>query len=141
MSRQEKTVFVTRKMHFNAAHKLHNPEWSDKKNLEVFGPCANANWHGHNFDLFVTVKGHPNPLTGFVMDLKKLKVILESKVVSKMDHQNLNLDVDFMQGLIPSIENIAISIWEQMEGELPPEVQLHCVKLYETHNQYVEYFG
>ncbi|MFY0644708.1 MAG: 6-carboxytetrahydropterin synthase [Bacteroidia bacterium] len=138
---RKRTVFVTRKMHFNAAHKLYNPSWSDEKNDEVFGKCANRNWHGHNFDLFVTVKGDPSDETGFVMDLKKLKVILDDKVVSKLDHSNLNMDVDFLSDVLPSIENIAIRIWEQIEHDLPEGVILHCVKLFETENQYVEYFG
>lgn len=128
-------------MHFNAAHKLYNPSWSEEKNSEVFGKCANHNWHGHNFDLYVTVKGDPSDETGFVMDLKKLKVVLEEKVVSKLDHSNLNVDVDFLRDVMPSIENIAIKIWEEIEHDLPAGVELHCVKLYETENQYVEYFG
>lgn len=137
----EKLVYVTRRVHFNGAHKLYNPKWSEEKNEEVFGKCANKNWHGHNFDLFVTVKGCPNPDTGFVMDLKKLKIILQEKVVSKLDHSNFNLDVDFLKDVMPSIENIAMKIWEEIAIELPSGVQLHSVKLYETDNQYVEYFG
>ncbi len=134
-------VYVTRKVHFNGAHKLFNPKWTREQNDEVFGKCANENWHGHNFDLYVTVKGEPNPDTGFVMDLKKLKVILQDKVVSKLDHKNFNLDVDFLKDVMPSIENIAIKIWEQIEDELPEGAALHCIKLYETENQYVEYYG
>lgn len=138
---KQRWVYITRKMRFNGAHKLFNPNWSEEKNLEVFGKCANHNWHGHNFELFVTVKGQPSEDTGMAMDLKKLKVVLEDKVVSKLDHKNFNLDVDFLQGLMPSIENIAIQIWEQIEPDLPKNVNLHCVKLYETENQYVEYYG
>ena len=138
---KKRTVYVTRKMHFNAAHKLFNPNWTEAQNDEVFGKCANKNWHGHNFDLYVTVKGNPNPDTGFVMDLKKLKIVLDNKVVSKLDHSNLNMDVDFLNGIMPSIENIAIKIWEQIENELPVHANLHCVKLFETENQYVEYYG
>ncbi len=134
-------VYVTRKVHFNGAHKLYNPKWSEEKNEEVFGRCANKNWHGHNFDMYVTVKGNPNPDTGFVMDLKKLKVILKDKVVSKLDHSNFNVDVDFLKDVMPSIENIVMKIWEQILPELPANVQLHCIKLYETENQYVEYYG
>ena len=134
-------VYVTRKVHFNGAHKLYNPKWSEEKNEEVFGRCANKNWHGHNFDMYVTVKGNPNQDTGFVMDLKKLKVILNDKVVSKLDHSNFNMDVDFLKDVMPSIENIVMKIWEQILPELPAEVQLHCIKLYETENQYVEYYG
>lgn len=134
-------VYVTRKVHFNGAHKLYNPKWSEEKNEEVFGRCANKNWHGHNFDMYVTVKGNPNQDTGFVMDLKKLKVILNDKVVSKLDHSNFNMDVDFLKDVMPSIENIVMKIWEQILPELPADVQLHCIKLYETENQYVEYYG
>lgn len=136
-----KQVYVTRKMHFNGAHKLYNPSWSEEKNDEVFGRCANKNWHGHNFDLYVTVKGVPHPDTGFVMDLKKLKIIVKDRVVSKLDHQNFNLDVDFLKDVMPSIENIAIKIWEQLKDQLPENAQLHCIKLYETENQFVEYYG
>ena len=136
-----KLVYVTRKVRFNGAHKLYNPNWSEAKNEEVFGKCANKNWHGHNFELFVTVKGTPDADTGFVMDLKKLKLVLNEKVVSKLDHSNFNLDVDFLKDVMPSIENISIKIWEQLEPELPEGVQLHCIKLYETENQYVEYYG
>lgn len=136
-----KLVYVTRKVRFNGAHKLFNPNWSEAKNEEVFGKCANKNWHGHNFELFVTVKGTPNADTGFVMDLKKLKLVLNDKVVSKLDHSNFNLDVDFLKDVMPSIENISMKIWEQLEPELPEGVQLHCIKLYETENQYVEYYG
>lgn len=137
----EKLVYVTRKVHFNGAHKLFNPNWTEEQNEAVFGKCANKNWHGHNFDLFVTVKGIPNPDTGFVMDLKKLKVILQDKVVAKLDHSNFNMDVDFLLGVMPSIENIAMKIWEQIEPDLPENASLHCIKLYETENQYVEYYG
>ena len=134
-------MYITRKAHFNAAHKLYNEAWSEEKNAEVFGKCANRNWHGHNFDLFVTVKGEPDPETGFVMDLKKLKDIMEENVIQKLDHNNLNIDVDFLSGVLPSIENIAYAIWEQIEKDLPADVELHCVKLYETENQFVEYYG
>jgi 6-pyruvoyltetrahydropterin/6-carboxytetrahydropterin synthase len=136
-----KLVYVTRKVRFNGAHKLYNPKWSEAKNEEVFGKCANKNWHGHNFELFVTVKGMPNEDTGFVMDLKRLKIVLNNKVVDKLDHSNFNMDVDFLKDVMPSIENIAIKIWEQLEPELPEGVELHCIKLYETENQYVEYYG
>ncbi len=133
-------VYVTRKLHFNAAHKLYNPNWSEAKNGEVFGKCANANWHGHNFDLFVTVKGQPNPETGFVIDLKSLKTLVEEKIIVKIDHKNINLDVDFMAGKMASIENLAMAIWEELEPHISMG-QLHCIKIYETPRQYVEYFG
>jgi len=91
-------IYVSRKEHFNAAHQLYNPGWSKEKNIEVFGPCANENWHGHNFDLIVTVKGNPDPETGFVVDLKKLSTTIRRDVIDKLDHKNLNVDVDFMKG-------------------------------------------
>ena len=140
MNSNKGLVYVTRKLHFNAAHKLYNPNWSDEKNVEVFGKCANNNWHGHNFDLYVTVKGIPNPETGFVINLKNLKELVEAKVISKIDHRNINLDVDFMAGKMASIEVLAISIWNQLFPFIT-EGQLHCIKIYETPRQWVEYFG
>lgn len=134
------TVYVTRKVHFNAAHRLHNPEKSDEWNREMFGPCNHPNWHGHNYVLKVTVAGEPDPETGYVIDLGKLKKVLNENVVDKVDHRNLNLDVDFMEGIIPSTENFAIAIWNELEGELPSG-ELHCVRLYETPRNYVEYYG
>ena len=110
------TVYICRKEHFNAAHKLYNPNWSEEKNNEVFGPCANSNWHGHNFELEVTVKGAPEPETGFVIDLKLLSRIIKSKVISKLDHKNLNLDVDFMYGKPASCENLVMEIWAHSFG-------------------------
>jgi 6-pyruvoyltetrahydropterin/6-carboxytetrahydropterin synthase len=134
-------VYLTRLEHFNAAHKLYNPNWSKEKNEEVFGACANENWHGHNFDLFVTVKGEPDTETGFVMDVKKLKTLIKEYVIKKVDHKNLNLDVDFLKGKMCSTENLAMGIWNQLQPHLPENVTLHCVKLYETPRIYVEYFG
>ena len=137
-------VYVSRKEHFNAAHKLSNPAWSREKNLEVFGPCANENWHGHNYDLIVTVKGDPDPETGFVVDLKKLSDLIRNDVTEKVDHKNLNLDVDFMKGTMASTENLAIGIWKILAPGIPaiaPRAKLHSVKLYETPRNYVEYFG
>jgi 6-pyruvoyltetrahydropterin/6-carboxytetrahydropterin synthase len=134
-------LFITRKAHFNAAHKLYNPKWTKEENDEVFGKCANENWHGHNFDLFVTIKGHPNPDTGFVMDLKRLKKIIDIEVVEKLDHKNLNLDVPFLKDVLPSIENIVIAIWEILTQHLPEGVYLHKLHLVETKNNSVEYYG
>ena len=134
-------VYLTRAEHFNAAHKLYNPSWSKEKNDEVFGKCANDNWHGHNYELFVTVKGEPDPDTGFLVDAKKLSTIINLHVIEKLDHRNLNLDVDFMQGKMCSSENLVIEIWSQLQPNLPANVQLHCIKLYETPRIYVEYFG
>jgi len=134
-------VYLTRAEHFNAAHRLYNPSWSKEKNDEVFGKCANDNWHGHNYDLFVTVKGAPDPDTGFLIDAKKLSGIINQYVVDKLDHRNLNLDVEFMQGKMCSSENLVIEIWNQLRPNLPANVQLHCIKLYETPRIYVEYYG
>ena len=134
-------VFLTRKEHFNAAHKLYHPDWSKEKNEEVFGKCANENWHGHNFDLYVTIKGKPHPDTGFIFDVKKLSKIIQEQVIEKLDHKNLNLDVDFMKGKMCSTENLAIGIWNELQPHIPEGVALHCVKLYETPRIYVEYFG
>lgn len=134
-------VYLTRLEHFNAAHKLFNPNWSREKNDEVFGMCANDNWHGHNFDLYVTIKGEPDSDTGFLMDVKKLSRLIKDCVIEKVDHKNLNMDVEFLQGKMCSTENLAIGIWNELKPHLPENVQLHCVKLYETPRIYVEYFG
>ena len=137
-------IFVSRKEHFNAAHKLYNPGWSKERNLEVFGPCANENWHGHNFDLIVTVKGDPDPNTGFVVDLKKLSTLIREEVTEKLDHKNLNLDVDFMKDKMASTENLAFEIWKILAPKisgLSAYATLHSVRLYETPRNYVEYFG
>ena len=133
--------YLTRKEHFNAAHKLFNPAWTKEKNDEVFGKCANENWHGHNFELFVTVKGEVNPDTGFVMDAKSLSKIIKDQVVEVLDHKNLNLDVPFMTGKLCSIENLTYEIWQQLVPFLPQGVKLHCIKLVETPRIFVEYFG
>jgi 6-pyruvoyltetrahydropterin/6-carboxytetrahydropterin synthase len=135
-------IYVTRRENFNAAHKLHRPEWSDEKNIEVFGKCANTNWHGHNFNLFVTVKGEPSEVTGFVIDLKVLSNIIKEYVTEKLDHKNLNLDVDFMKGIMPSTENLAIRIWQQLDPVIKSHnCLLHSIKLHETENNSVEYYG
>ena len=137
-------VLVSRKEHFNAAHKLSNPAWSKEKNEEVFGPCANTNWHGHNFELIVTVKGTPDPDTGFVVDLKKLSALIRSAVTDKLDHKNLNVDVDFMRGKMASCEILIVEIWRILDAKLPDITtsgQLHSLKLFETPRNFVEYFG
>jgi 6-pyruvoyltetrahydropterin/6-carboxytetrahydropterin synthase len=134
-------VYLTRVEHFNAAHKLFNPAWSKEQNESVFGLCANENWHGHNYELYVTVKGIPNPDTGFLYDVKKLSKIIQQHVINKVDHRNLNIDVDFMTGKMCSTENLAVGIWQQLLPHLPVEITLHCIKLYETPRIFVEYFG
>ncbi len=135
-------VYITRKEHFNAAHRLFRPEYSDEENLKVFGKCSNPNWHGHNYTLFVTVKGGVNKETGFVVDLKLLSSIIQETVIAKMDHRNINLEVDFMAGKLASSENLAIGIW----NELFPEIrklgaELHRIRLEETENNFAEYYG
>ena len=134
-------VYITRIEHFNAAHKLYNPHWTREKNDEIFGKCANENWHGHNFELYVTIKGTPDPETGFVFDAKKLSRIIKDHVTEKLDHKNLNVDVDFMQGKLCSIENLVVAIWNQLVPHIPGSVQLHSLKLFETDRIYTEYFG
>ena len=136
-----KTVYITRRETFNAAHKLWRPEWSDEKNQEVFGKCSNYNWHGHNFQLYITVKGVPHPETGFVMNLKVLSVIVREHIIEALDHKNLNLDVPFLEGIMASTENLAIAIWDILD----PLVQEHGgemakIKLIETENNFVEYY-
>lgn len=135
-------MYITRRERFNAAHRLFRPEWTDEKNLEVFGKCSNPNWHGHNYTLYITVKGEVSKETGFVMNLKDLSSILKSKIIDKVDHKNLNLEVDFIKNQIVSTENIAIAIWDELEEEIKKfGAELHCVKLVETENNYAEYFG
>jgi 6-pyruvoyltetrahydropterin/6-carboxytetrahydropterin synthase len=137
-------IYVSRKEHFNAAHKLYNPTWSKEKNVEVFGACANENWHGHNFDLIITVKGKPDPETGFVIDLKKLSTLIRDEIIEKLDHKNLNLDVDFLKDKLPSCETLAVEIWKILAPKLQAISRfgtLHCVRLYETPRNYVDYLG
>jgi 6-pyruvoyltetrahydropterin/6-carboxytetrahydropterin synthase len=134
-------IYITRKEHFNAAHKLFNPDWSEEQNEAVFGKCANKNWHGHNYDLFVTVKGEINPETGFVVNLKELSTLIRRDVTDVLDHKNLNLDVAGMP-VMPSTENVAVFIWNILQGKIKDMgAALHCIKLYETESNYVEYFG
>jgi 6-pyruvoyltetrahydropterin/6-carboxytetrahydropterin synthase len=134
-------IYLTRVEHFNAAHKLYNPDWDKEKNEEVFGKCANENWHGHNYELFVTVKGEVNNDTGFLFDAKKLSIVIKEYVLDKLDHKNLNVEVDFLKDQICSTENLAKGIWKKIQNQLPKAVHLHCIKLYETPRIYVEYFG
>lgn len=135
-------IYITRRECFNAAHKLYIDSWSTEKNKEVFGKCANPNWHGHNYELFVTVKGEINPQTGFLIDLRELKEIMHSYVINKLDHLNINIDVDFMKGKMASTEVLAIEIWNQLKAPIEAKgASLHSVKLCETENNFVEYFG
>lgn len=142
MSERRNLVYVTRRERFNAAHKLWNAEWSAEKNAEVFGKCANPNWHGHNYELFVTVKGIPANDTGYCVDLKRLSRLIEDRVIQHLDHKNINLDVDFMQGKMASSEMLVLAIWDQLVEDVGRlGVDLHAVKLYETENNIAEYFG
>ena len=135
-------IYITRKEHFNAAHKLCNDAWDKAKNLEVFGKCANENWHGHNYELYVTVKGEVNKDTGFVVNLKNLGDLIKSDIIEILDHKNLNVDVDGLGNILPSTENVAIFIWDILKPKVKEMgAELHSVKLVETENNYVEYFG
>ncbi len=135
-------IYLTRRERFNAAHKLYREEWSLEQNEAVFGKCSNPNWHGHNYELFVTVKGEVDPQTGFVIDLKELKAIINIHVIDKLDHRNVNLDVDFMQGKIASTEVLAMEIFKQLKPHIEANrALLHSVRLVETENNSVEYFG
>ena len=133
-------VYVTRKAHFCASHRLFNPAWNDEKNARVFGKCNNPNSHGHNYDLEVTVAGVPPADTGMVIDLKELASIVEREVVDRVDHKHLNLDVDFMHGVIPTAENIAIAFWKILVPKIS-NGRLYSIKLYESVNNFVEYRG
>ncbi len=142
LNKKMKTIYITRRETFNAAHKLYQPNWTEEENNLVFGKCANKNWHGHNFTLFVTVKGVPNKETGFVMNLKTLSEIINTHVIESLDHKNLNLDVSYLTGIMASTENLAIAIWDQLANEIAKNGgELAKIKLIETENNFVEYFG
>ena len=135
-------VHLTRRERFCSAHKLYNPNWDEAKNLEVFGKCASPNWHGHNYEIWVTVKGEPNPETGFLINLSHLKDLINERICDKADHKNLNLDVDFMKGIQTTTENLAIVIWKELEADVKNMgAELHCVKVQETENNSVSYYG
>ncbi len=135
-------IHITRRERFNAAHRLYKPDFTDEQNMEVFGKCSNPNWHGHNYELFVTVKGEVNPQTGFLINLKDLSRIVRERVTEKLDHRNINLEVDFMQGKFASTESLAIAIWEQLDAPVKAMgAELHCIRLHESENNYVEFYG
>ena len=134
------TVRVTRRVHFSAAHRLHNPEFSETRNREIFGLCNNPNWHGHNYELDVTVEGAVDPENGYVLDLGQLKDIAEEVVLRDLDHRNLNTDVPWLRGVIPSTENLVVSIWERLVDRIP-NGRLARLVLWETPRNYVEYTG
>ena len=135
-------IYITRRERFNAAHRLYRADFSDEENLEVFGKCSNPNWHGHNYELFITVRGEINKQTGFLVNLKKLSKIIKEKVISKLDHKNINLEVDFMKGKLASTENLAVGIWHELAPSIKSlNADLHCVKVTESENNFVEYYG
>lgn len=135
------TVFITRQVHFNSAHRLHNPTKSQAWNQQQYGLCTNPHWHGHNYVLEVTLKGQPDPVTGYIIDLGELKRILHRAVVDKCDHRNLNDEVDFLRGIIPSTENLVIAFWQEIAPHIQAPARLHCVRLYETPRNFAEFFG
>jgi len=135
-------VTVSRKAHFNAAHRLYRKDWSMEKNDLVFGKCNNPNFHGHNYELIVSVTGEIDPETGFVMNLFELKKIIRHHIIDVIDHKNLNLDVDFMSGKLTSAENLAVAIWQILEPIIKQKnATLHCVRLGETDSNIIEYYG
>ena len=134
-------VHITRQVHFNSAHRLYNPNRSLAWNQAKFGLCTNPHWHGYNYVLEVTVTGRPDPETGYIMDLSELKRILHAAVVDKCDHRNLNDEVDFLRGTIPSTENLVIAFWREIAPHLPPRARLHRVRLYETPRNFADFFG
>ena len=135
------TVRVTRSVHFSAAHRLFRPDWSDERNADVFGACANPNWHGHNYELDVTVEGEIDPETGFVFDLKRLRDTLEEAVIRDVDHKNLNVEVAWLKGVNPTTENVVVAMWERIVDFLPEGVRLARLVLHETPRNSVEYSG
>jgi 6-pyruvoyltetrahydropterin/6-carboxytetrahydropterin synthase len=135
-------IYITRRERFSAAHRMFRQDWSDEKNLEVFGKCSNPNWHGHNYVLWVTIKGEPSENQGFVLNLNILKRIISEKVIEKLDHRNINLDVSFMKGKIATTENLAVALWEELKPDIEKQgAQLHCIKIEETENNFIEYYG
>jgi 6-pyruvoyltetrahydropterin/6-carboxytetrahydropterin synthase len=134
-------VKVTRRVHFCAAHRLGRDDWSEAENLRVFGSCANPNWHGHNYELDITVEGEIDAHTGFVYDLKALREVVEERVVDEVDHRNLNLDVAWLEGVNPTTENLVVAMWRRLEGAVPAGVRLVRLVLWETPRNYVEYSG
>jgi 6-pyruvoyltetrahydropterin/6-carboxytetrahydropterin synthase len=135
-------IYLTRRERFSAAHRMYRTDWSDEKNQKIFGKCSNPNWHGHNYIIYITIKGEPKPEHGFVININILKQIIKDKVIDKVDHKNLNLDVDFMKGKITTTENLAIAIWNELKLSIEKEgAFLHCVKIAETENNSIEYYG
>jgi 6-pyruvoyltetrahydropterin/6-carboxytetrahydropterin synthase len=135
-------IYITRRERFSAAHRMYRKEWSDEENLRIFGKCSNPNWHGHNYVLYVTVKGSPSEKLGFFINISSLKKIIQEKVIEKIDHKNLNVEVDFMKGKVATTENLAIAIWNELKPEVEKEgALLHRIKISETENNSIEYYG
>ncbi len=134
------TVYVTRKAHFNAAHRLHNPDQSAAWNRRTYGPCNNPRWHGHNYEIEITVRGTPDPRTGYVIDLHTLQTLIDEVIIAPCDHRNLNEEVPFLRGLIPTTENLVIAFWQRLSPRLPSG-QLHRIRLYETERNFADYYG
>jgi 6-pyruvoyltetrahydropterin/6-carboxytetrahydropterin synthase len=135
-------IYLTRRERFSAAHRMFRKDWSDEKNLQVFGKCSNPNWHGHNYVLWVTIKGEPLPENGFVMNINILKQVILERIINKVDHKNINLEVDFMRGKIATTENLAVAFWNELSPAVEKEgAILHCVKIEETENNFIEYYG
>lgn len=135
-------IYLTRRERFSAAHRMFRQDWTDEKNMEVFGKCSNPRWHGHNYELFVTVKGEISEETGFIMNVGRLKEIIRARVIDRIDHRNINLEVDFMKGKTATTENLAISIWDELRPFIEQEgAKLHCVRICETENNSIEYYG
>jgi 6-pyruvoyltetrahydropterin/6-carboxytetrahydropterin synthase len=133
-------LFLTKIVQFSSSHRLYNPNWSDEKNFEVYNKCSNPNGHGHNYKLEVTIKGTPDPEKGFIIDLKMMKKIINEEIVDKVDHKNLNLDVDFLEGIIPTVENLAVVFWKVLANKFP-NAELHKIRIYETCTSFVDYYG
>jgi len=135
-------IYLTRRERFSAAHRMFRQDWTDEKNMELFGKCSNPKWHGHNYELFVTIKGEVSYETGFVMNISTLKEIIRERIIEKIDHKNINLEVPFMEGKIATTENLAVSIWEELRPFIEKEgAKLHCVRICETENNSTEYYG
>jgi 6-pyruvoyltetrahydropterin/6-carboxytetrahydropterin synthase len=135
-------AFIIRREHFSAAHRLYLPELTDSENFEIFGKCSNPNWHGHNYILYVTIRGEVDPSTGLIIHLRHVSKLIDEKILQKVDHKNLNLEVDFLSGKVPTSENIAAGIWHELVGEIAAMgAQLHCIRLEQSENNIIEYYG
>lgn len=135
-------LYLTRRERFSAAHRMYNPDWTDEQNLEVFGKCSNPNWHGHDYILYVTVRGSLSDETGLVVNMNLLKEIIREKIIERVDHRNLNLEVEFMKGINATTENLAVAIWNELEENIRKAgCELYCIKIEETENNTIEYYG